>query len=78
MTVLKKCQHLFPESAPLFSYQSDVRGTYGLTVCSIVGHIVIAPGFKPQPGYVRRMFHLSLHFIYKIGHKTAAFTFDQM
>jgi len=34
----------------------------GLTSCA-VGHISIAPGFKPRPGYVRRVFHLSFRFI---------------
>ena len=35
---------------------------HGLTG-RVVGHISIAPGFKPQLGYVRRMFHISLRLI---------------
>ena len=51
-----------------------------------VGHSSIAPGFKPRPGYVRRVFHLSLgvitaegrpaHLAYLVhvsGSKTATF-----
>ena len=30
---------------------------------SIVGHRSIAPGFKLQPGYIRRVFHVSLRLI---------------
>ena len=30
---------------------------------STVGHISMAPGFKPQLGYFRRVFHLSVHLI---------------
>ena len=56
---------------------------HGLTG-SAVGHISIAPGFKPRPGYARRLFHLSLrlftfggrsahlaHLVHKNGRKTA-------
>jgi len=52
-----------------------------------LGHRSIAPGFKPRLGYVRRVFHLSLHLItfgghsshlaylvHKSGRKTATFT----
>ena len=35
---------------------------------STVGHKSIAPGFKPWLGYVRRVFHLSLHRITFGGH----------
>jgi len=51
------------------------------------GHRSIAPGFKPRPGYISRVFHLSLHsiifrglssrliyFLYKSGRKIATFT----
>ena len=35
---------------------------HGLTG-SAGGHRSIAPGFKPRPGYIRRVFHLSLRLI---------------
>ena len=53
-----------------------------------VSHRSLAPGFKHRPGYVRRVFHLSLPLItfgnrsahlaclvHKSGRKTATFTF---
>ena len=40
---------------------------HGLTV-SMVGHKSIAPGFKPQPGYVIRVFHISLRLITHSAH----------
>ena len=62
-------------------------GHYALTG-SAVGHISIAPGFKPWPGYVRRVFNLSPclitvggrsahlgYIMHKSGRKTATFTF---
>jgi len=60
---------------------------HGLTG-SAIGHRSIAPGFKPRPSYVRRVFRLSLwlitfgdrstHLAYlvpKSGRETATFTF---
>ena len=35
---------------------------------SAFGHVSIAPGFEAQLGYVRRVFHLSFHFITFGGH----------
>ena len=46
----------------LFTTLSHIDIYHGLTG-SAVGHRFIAPWFKPQLGYVRRMFHLSLRFI---------------
>ena len=56
---------------------------------SVVGHRSIATGFKPRPGYVRRVFHLSLrlvtfggrsahlaYLVHKSGCKTSTFTFS--
>ena len=58
------------------------RPNYGLT-SSTIDHRFITPGFKPRPGYVRRVFHISLcliafgyssvhlaHHVYKCGRKT--------
>jgi len=56
-----------------------------------VGRGAIAPGFKLRPGYVRRVFHLSLRLslplevaqphlgynVHKTGRKTAAVTFGR-
>ena len=53
---------------------------HGLTG-SMISHISIAPGFKLQPGYVRRVFHLSFYLITFVGrpaHKTAAFTWTSV
>ena len=35
---------------------------------SMVGHISIAPGFRPWLGYARSVFHLSLRLITIVGH----------
>jgi len=43
------------------------RPLHGLTG-SVVGHRCIAPGFRPWPGYVRRVFHLLLRLITIGGH----------
>jgi len=53
---------------------------------SAVGHISIASGFKPRPGYVGMVFHISLslitfgggsahlaYLVHKRGFKTATF-----
>ena len=61
-----------------------------LPFCFMVGHIYIASGFKPGPGYVWMVFHLSLRLItlgghapgpssspvYKSDHKTRTLTLD--
>ena len=64
------------------------RGRLRGLINSAVGHISTAPGFKPRPGYARRVFHLSLrliilwrslgplsYFVHKGGRKTSIFTF---
>ena len=57
---------------------------HGLTGTA-VGHWSIAPGFKPRPGYIGKLFHLSLrlvtcrsahlaYLVHRSGHKTPTFT----
>ena len=58
---------------------------------SAVGHRSIVSGLKPLPGYVRRVFHLSVrliiiggrsahlaYLVHKSGRKTATFTFQHL
>ena len=47
----------------LHLYLNNIQGRlHGLTG-SAVGHRTTTPGFKPRPGYVRRVFHISLRLI---------------
>jgi len=73
-------------------FYTIILNAYYNSICNVTGSAFgrryIAPGFKPQSGYARRMFHLSLrlinfggcsthltYFVHKSGHKTATFTF---
>ena len=70
-------------------YQVHRSGyTHGLTG-SAVGHIAIAPGFKPWLSYARRVFHLPLqlisfggcsahlsYMVHRSSHKTTTFRFS--
>ena len=49
----------------IFIYKLSQRGTtiWPIHTSSAGGHRSIAPGFKLRPGYVRRLFHLSLRLI---------------
>ena len=42
----------------LVELQKTVRAPRGLAD-SAVGHRSIAPGFKPRPGYIKKIFHLT-------------------
>ena len=66
----------------------DIAGCLHSLTGSVADHKSILPGFEPRPGYVRRLFHLSLYLIsfggqsvhlaylvHKSGNKTATFTF---
>ena len=48
---------------PLYSLFQWLLGHFRGLTDSVVGYRSIAPGFKPLPDFVRRVFHLSLRLI---------------
>jgi hypothetical protein len=57
-----RCQWFWDMVSKILSLINQQGRPHVLTG-SAVGHRSLAPGFKARPGYVRRVFHLSLRLI---------------
>ena len=57
---------LHPDIKILSLHRGHLRGLTG----RVVGHGSVAPGYKPRPGYVRTVFHLSLRYV-TVGGRSA-------